>query len=57
MTEIKVGQGENIDDALRRFKRKCQRSGLTSEIKRRKFYEKPSERKRRKAARRRRRKF
>jgi small subunit ribosomal protein S21 len=40
---------------LRRFKRLCQREGLTRDIKRTSYYEKPSERKRRqsrKAARR-----
>lgn len=49
MTEIKLGQNESIDEALRRFKRKCQRNGIISEIKRREHYEKPSERKRKKA--------
>ncbi|HHF09004.1 MAG TPA: 30S ribosomal protein S21, partial [Candidatus Atribacteria bacterium] len=49
MTEIKVGQGESIDEALRRFKRKCQRNGIISEMKRREFYEKPSEKKRKRA--------
>ena len=32
---------------LKRFKRLCQREGLTREIKRHSYYEKPSERKRR----------
>ncbi len=50
MTEIKVSQGENIDEALRRFKRKCQRNGIISEIRRREHYEKPSEKRRKKAA-------
>lgn len=50
MTEIKLGQGENIDEALRRFKRKCQRNGIISEIRRREYYEKPSEKRRKKAA-------
>jgi len=49
VTEIKVGQGESIDEALRRFKRKCQRNGIISEMKRREFYEKPSEKKRKRA--------
>lgn len=49
MTEIKLGQNESIDEALRRFKRKCQRNGIISEIKKREHYEKPSERKRKKA--------
>jgi len=32
---------------LKRFKRLCQREGLTRELKRHSYYEKPSERKRR----------
>lgn len=32
---------------LKRFKRLCQREGLTREIKRNSYYEKPSDRKRR----------
>jgi small subunit ribosomal protein S21 len=49
VTEIKVSQNESIDEALRRFKRKCQRNGIISEIKKREHYEKPSEKKRKKA--------
>jgi small subunit ribosomal protein S21 len=33
---------------LKRFKRLCQREGLTREMKRNSYYEKPSERRRRK---------
>jgi small subunit ribosomal protein S21 len=34
---------------LKRFKRLCQREGLTREMKRTSYYEKPSERRRRKS--------
>jgi len=34
---------------LKRFKRLCQREGLTRDMKRHSYYEKPSERKRRQA--------
>lgn len=34
---------------LKRFKRLCMREGLTRDIKRTSYYEKPSERRRRKA--------
>jgi small subunit ribosomal protein S21 len=37
--------GKSIDQALRILKKKLQRDGLFREIKRRKAYEKPSERK------------
>ena len=44
-------EGENIERALRKFKRKVQRSGLYSELRKRRFYEKPSaQRKRKKEA-------
>ncbi|MBI4605947.1 MAG: 30S ribosomal protein S21 [Planctomycetes bacterium] len=39
-------EGERL---LQRFKRLCLRSGLLKEIKRRRFYEKPSQRRRREA--------
>ncbi|EHR33210.1 30S ribosomal protein S21 [Helcococcus kunzii] len=42
MTEIKVGENESIDSALKRFKRQCARTGVLSEYKRKEFYEKPS---------------
>ncbi len=50
MAEVRVGEGESIESALRRFKKKIQRAGILSEAKRREFYEKPSEEKKRKAA-------
>ena len=49
MPIITVRDAENLDVALRRFKRKCERSGVLSEAKRRRHYEKPSERRKRKA--------
>ena len=33
----------NLDSALKRFKQKCSRDGIPSEIKKRKFYKKPGE--------------
>jgi small subunit ribosomal protein S21 len=49
--EVIVNDGENLERALRKFKRKVQRSGLYSELRKRRFYEKPSaQRKRKKEA-------
>ena len=49
--EIVVQDNESLDRALRRFKRKVQRSGLYSELRKRRYYEKPSaQRKRKKEA-------
>ncbi|MBC1238923.1 30S ribosomal protein S21 [Nostoc linckia z18] len=49
MAEIRLGENESIDSALRRFKKKIQKAGILSEIKRRERYEKPSLRRKRKA--------
>ncbi len=42
MPAIIIRDGESFETALRRFKRKCERTGILSEIKRREYYEKPS---------------
>ena len=42
MVGITVRNGENIDFALRRFKRECERDGILREIKRREFFKPPS---------------
>jgi small subunit ribosomal protein S21 len=39
---VTVQEGESIDRALRRFKKKYERSGVLKEFKRRTFYTKPS---------------
>ena len=42
MVGIVVGESENIDRALKRFKKKYERSGVLKEFKRRQYYTKPS---------------
>ncbi len=42
MSEVKVNNKESIDNALRRFKKECAKSGVLAEAKKRKHYEKPS---------------
>ncbi len=49
MIKVRPRGNESIQQMLKRFKRLCQREGLTRDIKRNSYYEKPSERKRRKA--------
>ena len=44
---IKARNGETVEQMLRRFKKLCEKEGLTKEIKRRQYFEKPSERRRR----------
>jgi small subunit ribosomal protein S21 len=48
MPLIKVKEDESFENALKRFKRKCEKSGILSELKKRQHYEKPSARKKRK---------
>ena len=50
-TGVTVKDGENINQALRRFKRKIEDSGLLDDLRAKEFYEKPTtERKRKKGA-------
>ncbi|MFG0291939.1 MAG: 30S ribosomal protein S21 [Phycisphaerales bacterium JB065] len=44
---IKSRGGESVEQLMRRFKKLCEKEGLTKDVKKRAFYEKPSERKRR----------
>jgi len=51
LPSVRVKENENFDAALRRFKRSCEKAGVLTEVRRREFYEKPTqERKRKKAA-------
>ncbi|MEK7376924.1 MAG: 30S ribosomal protein S21 [Candidatus Margulisiibacteriota bacterium] len=50
MVRVEVRKEEPIDKALRKFKSKIKREGIIEEMKRREFYEKPSQRKRRQLA-------
>ena len=50
-SKVFVKENENINQALRRFKKKIEDSGLLEELRKREFYEKPTtERKRRAGA-------
>lgn len=49
MSEIKIGDNESLDNALKRFKRQCARSGVLGEVRKREHYEKPSVRKKMKS--------
>src|SRR2546430_11027392 len=44
---VKSRGGESVEGLMRRFKKLCEKEGLTKDIKRKEFYEKPSERRRR----------
>ncbi len=44
---IKARSGEPVEQMMRRFKKLCEKEGLNKDVKRKQFYEKPSERRRR----------
>ena len=50
MAEVKLQDGETLESALRRFKRKVLQEDIIKEIKRHSFYLKPGQKKRVKAA-------
>ncbi len=49
MSKVKVRDNESLDQALRRFKKECSKSGVMSEVKKRRHYEKPSVKRKKKA--------
>ena len=49
MSEIKVGENESLENALKRFKRQCARSGVLGEVRKREHYEKPSVKRKKKS--------
>jgi small subunit ribosomal protein S21 len=49
MSEVKIGENETLESALRRFKRSCAKSGVLSEVRKREHYEKPSVKRKKKA--------
>ena len=48
MPGIRVKEGESFESALRRFKKKCEKAGILSDLRRHQHFEKPSERRKRK---------
>lgn len=50
MAEVIVGDGESLESALKRFKRKVQQEDIIKDIKKHSFYLKPGEKKRIKQA-------
>jgi small subunit ribosomal protein S21 len=50
LAEVRIQEGESIENALRRFKRKVQQEDIIKEVKKHSFYLKPGEKKRIKQA-------
>ena len=59
MSEIRVKEGESLENALKRFKRSCAKAGVIAEVKKREHYVSPSLKRKQKseAARKNRKKF
>ena len=49
MTQVIVGENESLENALKRFKRKCQKDGIIGDIRRKVEYTKPSVARKRKS--------
>jgi small subunit ribosomal protein S21 len=48
LTVVRVYEDEPFEITLKKFKRKCMRDGIFSELRKRRYYEKPSLKKRKK---------
>ena len=48
MPIVHVREEESFENALRRFKRKCEKAGVLTELKKRQHFEKPSVKRKRK---------
>ena len=55
--EIRVGENESLESAIKRWKRKCARSGILGDARKREHYEKPSVKRKKKAEAARKRKY
>jgi small subunit ribosomal protein S21 len=50
MPVVKIKENETFEQAMKRFKKQCEKAGILSELKRREYYDRPSVRKKKKAA-------
>lgn len=57
MSEVRVKDNESLENALRRFKRQCAKSGVIAEVRKREHYEKPSVKRKKKSEAARKRKY
>lgn len=48
LSEVTIGDGESVDRALKAFKKKVERAGILKDLRRKREYEKPSEKRKRK---------
>ncbi|MBR9800355.1 MAG: 30S ribosomal protein S21 [Rubinisphaera brasiliensis] len=43
MVKLRLREGESVNDAVKRFRKLVEHSGIKKEMRRREYYEKPSE--------------
>jgi small subunit ribosomal protein S21 len=49
MPSIRVRENDSFENALKKFKKQCEKDGILSEVKKREHYDKPSVKKKMKA--------
>jgi small subunit ribosomal protein S21 len=49
MSSVRVGDSESLDNAIKRFKRKCQKDNVMGDLRKKEHYEKPSVRRKKKS--------
>ena len=49
MPSIQIKENESFENAMKRFKKQCEKIGILSEIRKREHYEKPSMKRKKKA--------
>ena len=49
MSEIYVKENESLDNALKRFKRSCAKSGVLADLRKKEYYQSPSGKRRKKS--------
>ncbi len=49
MPGIRIRENESFENALKRFKKQCEKTGILSEVRKREHFEKPSLKRKRKA--------
>ena len=48
MPEVFIDEGESFEKALKKFKKKCEKAGILSDLRKHRHFEKPSEKRKRK---------
>jgi len=46
--EVYIDEGESFEKALKKFKKKCEKAGILSDLRKHRHFEKPSEKRKRK---------